>query len=209
MRRIVLLRHLWMLPVVLWTVLVSASFITQRKAQQTEIWHKANHDALTGLPNRELFADRMSRAFAQADRHGGQVGLLFIDLDRFKEANDCFGHEAGDVILIEVAERLRRCVRASDTVARMGGDEFVVLMPMPMTREDAEGMAARIVDALARPYAVGEAAADISASVGIALYPLDAKDAEALLRCADRAMYRAKDAGRNTWRGTSDDCGQA
>ncbi len=179
---------------------ITFSDITRRKAQQAEIWHKANHDPLTGLPNRELLADRLEGALAHARRHDGQVGLLFIDLDRFKEANDSLGHEAGDAILIEVTNRVRHCVRASDTVARLGGDEFVVLMPMPMTREDAETMADRIVEQIARPYVVDAGRAEISASVGIALYPLDADEADALLRCSDYAMYRAKDAGRNTWR---------
>ena len=174
--------------------------ISHRKATQDAIWFKANHDTLTNLPNRDLLEDRMDSAISQARRHAGQVGVLFIDLDKFKEANDQFGHEAGDQVLRESASRMRGCVRETDTVARLGGDEFVILMPMPVTQKDVEITAQRIVENIAQPFTLAHGVAEISATIGIALFPQHGTDHNELIRHADGAMYRAKDAGRNTWR---------
>jgi diguanylate cyclase (GGDEF)-like protein/PAS domain S-box-containing protein len=174
--------------------------ISRRKAEQEQIWHRANHDPLTGLPNRDLLEDRMENALSLARRHGGQAGVMFIDLDKFKEANDRFGHAAGDHILRETAQRMRACLRDTDTVARLGGDEFVILMPMPIQRGDIEKAAQRIVARIIEPYPLAQGSAEISASVGIALFPEHGENAHEILRHADIAMYRAKDAGRNTWR---------
>lgn len=174
--------------------------ISHRKAEQEAIWFKANHDALTQLPNRDLLEDRMDNAISQARRHHGEVAVLFIDLDKFKEANDRLGHAAGDLILQETASRMRHCVRDTDTVARLGGDEFVVLMPMPIEQHDAEHTAQRIVETLTQPFIIGADSAEISASIGVALFPMHGDSHNDVLRHADMAMYQAKDAGRNTWR---------
>jgi diguanylate cyclase (GGDEF)-like protein/PAS domain S-box-containing protein len=179
---------------------VTFSDITQRKEMQEQVWYQANYDALTDLPNRNLFHDRLDQAIAQAARTQGQLALLFVDLDGFKEVNDTLGHDAGDALLKETARRLTGCVRESDIVARMGGDEFTVILPRIDRREDAETVAAKIVQCLAQPFAVMEREVKMSGSVGIALYPNDGATGPTLLKSADAAMYRAKEAGRNAFR---------
>ena len=178
---------------------VSFADITERKRSQDRIWRQANYDPLTGLPNRELLRDRLDGALAQAHRRAGRLAVLFVDLDKFKQANDRLGHAAGDSILLEVARRMAACLRETDTVARLGGDEFLVMLPFVEEAMAAETVAAKIVEALARPFATAAGEAEISASVGIAYYPDDATTQDALIRNADLAMYRAKEAGRNTW----------
>jgi diguanylate cyclase (GGDEF)-like protein/PAS domain S-box-containing protein len=179
---------------------VTFADITERKRSQDRIWRQANYDPLTALPNRELLRDRLDGAIAQAHRRGGRVAVLFVDLDRFKEANDRLGHEAGDDILCEAARRMEACLRDTDTVARLGGDEFLVVLPIVDDDNAAETVAAKLVEALARPFATPAGEAEISACVGIAFYPDDAATQDKLIRDADHAMYRAKDAGRNTYR---------
>ncbi len=174
--------------------------ITERKAMAQKIWHQANYDALTGLPNRTLFTDRLQQSMAQADRHGDVLALLFVDLDRFKYVNDAFGHEAGDRLLAEAARRIQSTVRETDTVARMGGDEFTVILVGLAQLKDAQTVAAKIVAHLAMPFSLGaHANAIVSASVGIAGYPADGANVDELLRNADEAMYRAKASGRNRY----------
>lgn len=179
---------------------ISFSDITQRQESQARIWHKATHDMLTGLPNRDLLNDRLDTAIAQARRYNGQVAVLFVDLDRFKDANDRLGHDAGDAILMETARRMEACLRETDTVARLGGDEFLVVLPLVESRDRAERVANKIVEQLSRPFELKAGRAQISASIGIAFYPDDADNKDKLLRVADHAMYRAKDSGRGTWR---------
>jgi len=174
--------------------------ISERKAAEARIEHMANFDMLTGLPNRNLFFDRLGRALAMARRESCSGALLFIDLDRFKEVNDRFGHEAGDLLLKAVARRCLDCVRESDTVARLAGDEFTVLLPRVTSREGVAEVAGKIVAALARSFDLGGREAYIGASVGIALFPGDGSDVEYVLNAADRAMYDAKRAGRGTFR---------
>ena len=174
--------------------------ITSRKQTEEKLRFRANHDALTGLPNRRLFEDRLQSAIASALRHGERFALMLVDLDRFKGVNDRFGHLAGDALLVEVGRRLQRCVRASDTVARLGGDEFAVILGEVGGREDAVEVAARICTSMAEPFELGEGVAQIGASVGIALGPQDDADAEELQRRADAALYTVKHGGRGGFR---------
>ncbi|MEX5749016.1 EAL domain-containing protein [Massilia sp. X63] len=158
---------------------------------------RANYDTLTGLPNRALFRDRLEQAIRRAEDEGGEVALLFIDLDRFKEVNDLLGHDAGDLLLVEAAQRIQACVRKGDTVARLGGDEFTVILSETRELVHVEAVAQAILDALARPFPVRQELLHIAGSIGIARYPEDARDPEELMRNADHAMYRSKSGGRN------------
>lgn len=173
------------------------SDITQRKNHEEKIAQQANFDALTGLANRNLFADRLERALTWARRKQQQVGLMFIDLDRFKWINDTLGHDAGDTLLVEAALRLKACVREEDTVARLGGDEFAIVMEGLTGQEPLQNAAEKILTALADVFVLDGAPRYISCSVGVTIFPADADNASDLLRHADIAMYQAKAAGRN------------
>jgi len=163
-----------------------------------QVRHQALHDALTGLPNQVLFADRVESEITRARRNNTRLGVSVLDLDRFKTVNDSLGHSAGDRLLVQVTERLSRAVRRPDTLARMGGDEFTLLLPE--LAEGAEAIVAeRILDAFVQPFEIDGHRLRISPSIGIATYPDDGDVFEHLLRCADVAMYRAKERGRNTW----------
>lgn len=181
-------------------VSATARDITERKIKDDEIWHKANYDALTGLPNRRLFRDRLEHEVKHSERSGKQVALLFIDLDRFKEANDLLGHDAGDMLLRQAAHRICASVREMDTVARLGGDEFTVILSDIGQVQDAKLVADKILQELARPFHILHEMVHISGSIGITIYPRDAVSAENLVRNADQAMYVAKNAGRNAYR---------
>ena len=176
------------------------SDITRRKQDEKKIWHQANFDALTGLPNRTLFLDRLGQAMHQSHRDKRQLALMFIDLDRFKYVNETLGHAAGDQLLREAAQRIRDNVTESDTVARLGGDEFAVVLGNYSSILDVEKRAESILNALTQPFTVLDREAFVSGSIGITLYPVDATEMEQLLRNADSAMYRAKEAGRNNFR---------
>jgi diguanylate cyclase (GGDEF)-like protein len=167
--------------------------------QQGELERLARHDALTGLPNRALLHDRLCVALARAERDGRPLALLVMDLDGFKAVNDTLGHEAGDATLKLVAERLSGLLRQGDTVARIGGDEFVALLPVMSGPADAEIVARRIVEAVGQPFFLGANDVHIGVSVGIAVCPEDGGDPEALLKAGDRAMYRAKEQGKNRY----------
>lgn len=171
--------------------------ITERRASQERITHMAEHDLLTDLPNRALVTDRLSQALATARRNRHRVALLYIDLDRFKPINDTHGHAVGDLLLQEAAGRMRACVRESDTVGRFGGDEFVVLLPVVESSEDALRVAEKIRAALGEPFLLAGLCLEVSSSIGVALYPEDGRDQEALLLSADRIMYEAKREGRD------------
>jgi diguanylate cyclase (GGDEF)-like protein/PAS domain S-box-containing protein len=161
--------------------------------------HLAQHDDLTGLPNRLLFGDRVASAIALAHRHGRQCAVLFLDLDGFKTVNDSRGHSVGDQLLRLAARRLLDCVRSSDTVSRHGGDEFLVLLAEIGCPEDAARTAKKLLVALAEPYAIAGEVLQRTVSIGISIYPGDGRDAEAVIKSADAAMYRAKDRGRNNY----------
>lgn len=170
-------------------------------ATEEKLYHQANFDALTGLPNRRLLLDRLDLALAQERRRGDLLALLFLDLDRFKLINDSLGHPQGDELLQQVASRLQECLRDEDTLARLGGDEFMVFLPGLKHPEDAEVVAARLIQALKRPIVLrGGVETYSSASVGISVFPLDGTDSESLHKGSDLAMYQAKRAGGNCWR---------
>jgi diguanylate cyclase (GGDEF)-like protein/PAS domain S-box-containing protein len=175
------------------------SDVTERKRHEEAVWRQANFDALTGLPNRLLLDDRLDRALAQAARRRTMVAVLYIDLDRFKPVNDLYGHAAGDDLLCQVALRLRNTARDEDTIARVGGDEFVAVLPEITLADQAVRAAEKIIAAVAAPYRVWENYVEISCSIGIAVFPRDAADAATLLEKADNALYRAKHAGRAIW----------
>ncbi len=175
------------------------SDVTERKRREEEVRELAHHDALTGLPNRRLLDDRLAQAFASARRSRGNAALMLLDLDRFKPINDNYGHEAGDAVLKVVGARLKGCVREADTVARIGGDEFVVML-LVHAPNDAVRVAEKILDSLARPIPVAGNEFQIGVSIGISVFPDDATEQEALLKFADRAMYLVKAAGRHGYR---------
>ena len=171
--------------------------LTERKQAEETIQRQAHYDALTQLPNRRLFRDRLEQTLRLSKRDHSPFALMLIDLDHFKEVNDTMGHDAGDFLLVDAAQRILRCVRESDTVARMGGDEFVVILPEIDDSASIERIAQNIIGKLAAPFLLGEEKAFISASIGITLYPTDADSMETLLKNADQAMYVAKNLGRN------------
>ena len=174
--------------------------ITDRKRAEQELRYLANYDTLTGLPNRALLGERLGAAVISARRGGHKVGLLFLDLDRFKHVNDSLGHTAGDRTLKAAGARLRQCVRENDVVARLGGDEFTVVLEDLADTHGAEEMAQRLIRAFAKPLPItGTQETVISPSIGIALYPDHGHTPADLLKCADTAMYQAKASGRNTW----------
>ena len=173
--------------------------LTDRKEAEEKIRYQAFHDALTDLPNRTLFKDRLSLAVTYAERRGRQVGVLFLDLDRFKLINDTLGHTIGDHLLQGIGERLRGVVREEDSVARVGGDEFTILLMDLARPADAMVVAQKILDAVARPITVDGHELFVTCSIGIAMSPADGVDAETLLKNADNALYRAKEAGKNNY----------
>lgn len=185
--------------------LVVATLAAQGQTEQiekvrVELHHLAHHDALTNLPNRVLLRDRLSQAIEAAHRQGRQLGVMFMDIDRFKNINDSLGHAVGDQLLQSVAKRLLTSVRVSDTVSRRGGDEFVLLLPLIESPEGVELSAKKILTALAHPHDIGGLDLHITFSIGIAIYPDDGKDAETLLKHADMAMFYAKESGRNNYK---------
>jgi len=175
------------------------SDISQIVRSRNELAYLAQHDPLTELPNRMLFQDRLEHALARAQREQGLLAVLFLDLDRFKHINDSMGHVTGDRLLVEVARRLRGTLRSEDTVARMGGDEFIVLTETLRHEEDAAQLAQKLLQALAAPYRIDQNEFYVTCSIGISLYPRDGADAQTMVRNADAAMYRAKAVGRNAY----------
>jgi diguanylate cyclase (GGDEF)-like protein/PAS domain S-box-containing protein len=172
--------------------------ISTRKAHENSIRHLAHYDLLTDLPNRALLSDRLTQAMLRAQRDKSRIAVLFIDLDQFKPVNDQWGHPVGDALLKSVGQRMQECVRASDTVSRMGGDEFVVLISPVEHISDPVSIAEKIRTALNKPFTLSNGqSARISSSTGIAIYPEHGEQEEDLLRHADEAMYAAKGAGRN------------
>ena len=179
--------------------MVMLTDISERHRVVEQARHQAEHDALTGLPNRTLFMDRLEQALATVARQHRQFALMFIDLDHFKAINDNHGHEAGDAVLQEVANRLRRCVRRVDTVSRLGGDEFVVLLADIGGVDQAAHVAATIMQSVGRPVQAAAGSLNLSVSIGIAICPSDGDDPKTLLRHADVAMYHAKESGRSAF----------
>lgn len=169
----------------------------ERRAQAEQMHYMAYHDPLTGLPNRALFKDRFQHAIAVANRMQKTLGVMFIDIDRFKVINDSLGHESGDTVLIEAAKRIRACLRASDTACRIGGDEFTVILERLPSNEHAAQVAERLIQKFSEPMKVGSREIVVAASIGIAIYPGATQDIQRLLKDADAAMHAAKESGRN------------
>ena len=182
------------------TVAHTMASAIERRIDRERLERMAQLDALTGIPNRSLFLDRLGQSLVEAVRDGRPVAVLFIDIDRFKHVNDTLGHAAGDELLVAITQRLGACLRPGDTLGRLGGDEFTVALAHLAHAGDAATVAAKIVAEIARPFTLGEHQADVSASIGIALYPADSRDPETLLQQADLAMYQVKAAGRDGWR---------
>ncbi|MEO5329676.1 MAG: diguanylate cyclase [Magnetococcus sp. THC-1_WYH] len=172
--------------------------ITQRKHEEERIRYQAHYDLLTDLPNRNLFIQHLDESISLAHRQSVSFSLLFIDLDRFKWVNDTLGHDAGDLLLQECAQRMKRCIRTTDTLGRLGGDEFTAIL-YDITPDGTKLVARKILDTLAKPFWLKENQAQISGSIGITLYPNDGGDKERLLKNADMAMYVAKNAGKNRY----------
>lgn len=173
--------------------------ITDKKVHQQRMDHLAHHDPLTGLPNRLLFGDRLTQHLAHSRRDGQMLAVMFLDLDRFKLINDTLGHNAGDLLLKEVATRLKVTLREVDTIARMGGDEFTIILADVKSESHAEELAGRIIEVVCKPFFIDGRELFVTASIGISLYPTNGLDAETLVRNADTAMYRAKELGRDTY----------
>ncbi|MHB1870756.1 MAG: diguanylate cyclase domain-containing protein [Steroidobacteraceae bacterium] len=169
--------------------------VSASRARSQQMLHAAQHDALTGLPNRLLLTERLTQAMSLARRRGTLLALLYLDVDRFKQINDSMGHAIGDQLLRSMAHRMTDCVRESDTVSRHGGDEFIVLLPEVAHGDDATVCAQNLLVALRRPYPIEKLVLRVTVSIGIGVYPTDGADAEAVLRHADRAMFNAKQRG--------------
>jgi diguanylate cyclase (GGDEF)-like protein len=181
-------------------VAITAADITARKNDEERILRLAHHDPLTGLLNRTLLADRVSQAIERAKRNGGMVGIFLIDLDGFKQINDTLGHDAGDAVLVTVANRLQSVVRALDSVIRIGGDEFVLVMPDMNERRNVEVCADRVLEAFRSNITVGDESLNVHFSMGIAIYPASGSNSADLIAMADAAMYAAKRGGKNQYR---------
>ncbi len=178
--------------------------ITHRKEDEERVWRQANYDVLTGLPNRSLFLDRLNQAVRQSHREAKSFALMFLDLDGFKAVNDTLGHAAGDVLLQQAAVRLSECMRASDTLARLAGDEFVVILQGIRGREDPTLVAGKILGQLSKPYELEGGIAHVHGSIGISIFPDDSEDGVGLIKLADDAMYEVKRNGKNNFRFTGD-----
>ncbi len=176
-----------------------SEMIVRRHENREQLLQMAHYDALTGLPNRTLFFDRLHQALHLAARYERLCALLYIDLDGFKSVNDTLGHDAGDELLIEVGERMKKCCRASDTVARLGGDEFIVLLTEVGAAKGAEILAGQILQALEKPFPLKKGQVAVGASIGISIYPTHGESSDVLLKSADRAMYCSKEQGKNTF----------
>jgi diguanylate cyclase (GGDEF)-like protein len=181
--------------------------LAERKKAEETIRRLAYHDTLTGLPNRMLFNDRLGVALARARRHKHKVAVLLLDLDRFKNVNDTLGHSVGDQLLRAVGDRLVSVLRESDTVSRMGGDEFLLLLPEMAEPEDASHAAERILGVIRQPFVLERHTLHITTSVGFAMYPDDGEDGDALVKKADLAMYHAKEEGRDNYQPYRDEPG--
>lgn len=181
------------------TILRSIRYAIERKKSELRLNYLAQFDALTGIPNRQFFNDQLTRATARARRDGRKIGLLFLDLDNFKIVNDTLGHDSGDRLLQEVADRIRRSVRTGDVIARLGGDEFAVLMEGLATPREVEAVAHGLLEIVSQPYHINDRQLAITTSIGITMYPNDNSDTQMLLKNADIAMYQAKESGRNNF----------
>jgi diguanylate cyclase (GGDEF)-like protein/PAS domain S-box-containing protein len=178
-------------------IVCTARDITSRRRQEEQLAYMATHDPLTGLPNWALFNDRLTLALARAQRNQQKLAVMLLDLDQFKEVNDTLGHKIGDKLLQAVGDRLKKLLRKSDTIARMGGDEFLLLLAEIARTEDATKVAQKILEAVRQAFVFNDHKLSITSSIGVAIYPTDGDDVDTLVKCADIAMYQAKAKGRN------------
>ncbi len=178
-------------------ILMVVRDVTKARLLQDRLRHLAFHDVLTGLPNRQLFYDRIHQSLAMSRRHNQMMAVMFFDLDRFKHVNDTLGHDVGDLLLVEVARRLQDCVRKSDTIARMGGDEFTAVLNEVKNVGQVRKVANKILKSLGKKFNLGKHTLTVTSSIGVAFFPNDGEDMESLTKHADKALYRAKGAGRN------------
>jgi diguanylate cyclase (GGDEF)-like protein len=176
------------------------NLLTRLKKTNDQVTYLAHHDALTGLPNRILFYDRLNQALTRAHRDKEALAVLYLDLDGFKKINDSLGHDMGDVLLREASARLQSCVRDSDTVARMGGDEFTIILSNVRSENSKDRVAQKIIEEIARPFVLNGKNCLVSVSIGIALYPENGDTPEQLVKIADAAMYLAKHGGKNCYK---------
>jgi diguanylate cyclase (GGDEF)-like protein len=176
------------------------NLLTRLKKTNDQVTYLAHHDALTGLPNRILFNDRLNQALTRAHRDKEALAVLYLDLDGFKKINDSLGHDMGDVLLREASARLQSCVRDSDTVARMGGDEFTIILSNVRSENSKDRVAQKIIEEIARPFVLNGKNCLVSVSIGIALYPENGDTPEQLVKIADAAMYLAKHGGKNCYK---------
>jgi len=176
-----------------------ANYHEELGRQKDLLAYKANHDELTDLPNRALFNDRLAVAMKKADRNKTALAVFFLDIDYFKQINDQYGHDVGDELLKRFAQRLKECLRAADTLARIGGDEFMIILEEDKDLKTSKIVANKILEAMKEPIVLGESQLMISTSIGISIYPQDTDDAEELIRNADLAMYQVKESGRNSF----------
>jgi diguanylate cyclase (GGDEF)-like protein len=200
----------WGLPILALLLLVIVSIvlfnrrlqreITSRILAEEELKHLAQHDVLTGLPNRRLFDELSHAALLRARRSKTSQALLFLDLDGFKQVNDTLGHNAGDSLLVDIAQRFKGCIRDSDLIARIGGDEFVIHLATDCNDHDAVLIAKKVLNSMAVPFQLDDATATVGASIGISMYPADGDEVAELLQKADSAMYAAKLAGKNSYK---------
>lgn len=174
--------------------------IMERKAFEEKLTHLAFHDTLTQIPNRRLFMDRLNQAIKEAERYERKMAVMFMDMDRFKKINDNLGHDVGDELLKQFAQRVAKCIRESDTLARLGGDEFTVLLPEIQEEQNAIHIAKRILSSLQEPWIIGKHIFHTTSSIGIAFYPADGINTRDLLKHADKALYMAKEDGRNNFK---------
>ncbi len=180
-------------------IVAVARDITKRKEAEENIKRLAYYDSITGLPNRELFNDRITMALFNARRNQHMLGVMMLDLDKFKDVNDTLGHHVGDLLLKSVGERLHGMIRKSDTIARMGGDEFLILLLGLFKEKDVGRIAEKIINSFQRPFQFNGHAINITTSIGVAIFPVDGEDVDTILKKADIAMYCAKDKGRNNY----------
>ncbi len=181
-------------------LLLSGEDITEMKKMEAQLIAQAQHDPLTGLPNRNLLQERLIQDMAHAKRNGKFVGVLYLDIDRFKSINDSLGHDIGDSLLVNFASRIKGCVRVNDTVARLGGDEFIIVLSDVASRNDISSAATKIIEEMATPFDISGLKVSITTSIGISIYPQDGEDVETLLKKADTAMYNAKENDRNNFK---------
>ncbi len=186
-------------------ILRAIRYAIERKNIEKNLYLLAHYDSLTGLANRDFFHTTLSKSLLRAKRNNQTLGLMFLDLDHFKEINDTLGHAAGDYLLISVTKRLQSCVRETDTIARLGGDEFTIILDSIQQSENAGMVAGKILLALAEPFLISNHQVNISSSIGIALYPKDATNLEEMIKYADTAMYKAKEKGRNNYQYFTED----